>query len=312
METNNNNQQAEILDINFLNRIADRFISASGLTKKDFEREASFALQLIHTNKRLAECSKESILKAVLNIANIGLTLNPISKYAYLVPRWNSIKRCNEATLEPSYVGLVKLLTDSQSIKSITATPIYDNDMFEIVYGMYPNVIHKPVFSAARGNIKGVYAIATLHDGSKQFEAMTIGEVYDIRDRSESWKAFKEGKIKSCIWGDDESEMFRKTVIKRIYKYLPKTDRMKFIEEAIEIDNQDYKATPQMIMYIDELIRKSTLTIERQEAIELEMPTLTSKRAEEIIIMLQQNQQPSLPQQLETKIILETEKENKK
>lgn len=87
---------------------------------------------------------------------------------------------------------------------------------------------------------------------------------------------------------------------------------MKFIEEAIEIDNQDYKATPQMIMYIDELIRKSTLTIERQEAIELEMPTLTSKRAEEIIIMLQQNQQPSLPQQLETKIILETEKENKK
>jgi phage RecT family recombinase len=313
MENQNNQQQQVDKAINaaYFAPIAQRFIEASGLEKKHFEKEVSFALQLIHGNKRLADCTQESFLKAVLNIANVGLTLNPVSKYAYLVPRYNNVKRVNEACLEPSYVGLVKLLTDSGSIKNITATLIYDNDQFEVIYGMYPNIVHKPVFGGERGNIKGVYAVATLHDGSKQFEVMTTEEVHEIRSRSESWRAYEAKKISTCVWVDDEGEMFRKTVIKRIYKYLPKTERMQKVQEAIEVDNTDYTATPQMIMYIDELVRKSTLTEERKQQIEYEMSGLSAKRAEELIIHLQQSQQPTLNEQYKERLQLETIKEEK-
>ena len=61
-----------------------------GLSKEQFNKEASFAIQHLAKNPYLQKASKTSILQSVLNIAQTGLTLNPVSKYAYLVPRYNS------------------------------------------------------------------------------------------------------------------------------------------------------------------------------------------------------------------------------
>ena len=99
-------------------------------------------------------------------------------------------------------------------ISQIYAHPVYEGDEFEYSLGMHQDIIHKPKNKTR--NITGVYAVAVLPNGQMQAEVMEREEIDDIRAMSESYKAFKAGKIKSCVWEDHYSEMARKTVIRRL------------------------------------------------------------------------------------------------
>lgn len=263
-----------------------------GLDLVTIKREISFAIQLMNKSQKLQGCSANSKMAAIVNIANIGLTLNPAAKEAYLLPRWSSITKEDECCLEPSYVGLVKLLTDAGSVKNVLCQLVYEGDNFHIdIADNKTPVKHSPcLIKANRGGLIGAYAIATLPDDNRQVEWMDKDELYGIRERSETYKAFLAGKVKSCTWVTDEGEMMRKTVIKRIYKYLPRTDRMTAIDNAIEVDNQDYKATDGQINYIESLIESSTYDHEQRKYLEGELVNLSSVRASELIEDLRLNQ----------------------
>lgn len=266
--------------------IKNRFIELSD--KVTFDKECSFAIQHLQKNPYLAKSTPNSLLQSVLNIVQVGLTLNPVQKLAYLVPRWNNSISSVECCLEPSYQGLVKLLTDSGSITNCYAHLIYENDVFEQILGTENVIIHKPKLGE-RGNAIGVYAVAVLNNGSKQCEVMDISEINEIRDSSESYKSFKAGKSKSCIWNDWFDEMARKTVIKRLVKYLPKT-KYENIAKAIELTNDDFKISDGQINYIDSLLRTSTIAEERKDFIERNLNTYTKEQAQKTIEMLKENQ----------------------
>jgi len=187
--------------------IKERFCKV--MDEQTFTKEVSFAVQHIGNNKYLADCKQESLMKAVYNIALTGLSLNPIHKLAYLVPRFTGGNKI--AVLEASYQGLVKLLTDTGSIQNVYSHLVYKEDEFEVSLGTSSEIIHKPKFKSKE--ITHVYAVAILNDGSKQFEIMDIGQLHDIRALSESYKAFVAKKVSSCIWVTHEGEMCRKTVI---------------------------------------------------------------------------------------------------
>lgn len=271
-----------------------------GMNPSVIKKEVSFALQAINKSSKLKECTPESKIAAVINIANIGLTLNPVAKEACLVPRWNNALKVNECSLEPMYPGLVKLLTDAGSVKSISAQIVYENDRISINKGDNQSpVTHIPELnSAKKGQIIGVYAIATLIDGSRQVEWMDKLATDEIKERSETFSAYKSGKIKTCTWVTDEPEMMRKTVIKRIYKYLPRTERMQAIDNAVSIDNTDYAASNDQLAYIESLLHTSTLEQRQVDNIEMEIPVMNGKRASEVIKMLQMNQQETDKQRL--------------
>lgn len=253
-----------------------------------FEKECSFALQHLSKNSYLAGSTPESLLTSVLNVAQIGLTLNPAQKLAYLVPRYNNAKKVLECSLEPSYQGLVKLLTDSGSVNNVYSYLVYENDTFEQILGTSNEIIHKPKLGN-RGKIIGIYAVAVLSNGTKQVEVMDIDEVNEIRDSSEGYKAFKAGRAKSAIWEDWYEEMARKTVIKRLVKYLPKSNYDK-LAKAIDLANEDYKASFSQLSYIDSLLLTSTISEERKQFIEKYMNTYTSEQARDTIEMLKNNQ----------------------
>jgi recombination protein RecT len=65
---------------------------------------------------------------------------------------------------------------------------------------------------------------------------MPIAKVYDIRDRSEAWKAYKKTTAKKCPWVTDEEEMIKKTCVKQASKYWPKRERL---DQAIHHLNTD-------------------------------------------------------------------------
>lgn len=232
--------------------------------EKTFLTECGFALQAINANPNLRKAEPTSILQAVYNIALTGLSLNPVLKLAYLIPRFGggTIK----ASLDPSYQGMVKLLTDTGSVKNVYAHVVWEGDEFEVELGTETKIVHKPKFKTKV--IEKVYAVAILHDGVRQIEVMTKQETDAIKAISESYKAFLAGKISSCIWVDNEPEMCRKTVIKRISKYLPKTDRWEKFSQAVEIDNQDYLISDDQRYYLLNLLEARVIDPEIKKMLE--------------------------------------------
>lgn len=199
--------------------------------KLSFKKEAQFALQLLKANDFLrstAQDSPDTLKNAITNIAAIGISLNPATKEAYLVPRKKQV------CLDISAIGLIKLATDSGSIKWAQVELVRKNDKFEFKgVGLVP--IHQMDPFSDRGEIVGAYSVAKTIDGDFLVTVMSAKECHDIRDRSEAWKAFKAGKVQSCPWSTDEGEMIRKTVIKRAYKFWPKSERL---DTAVHVINE--------------------------------------------------------------------------
>jgi recombination protein RecT len=196
------------------------------------QKESEFAMQLLSANTFLlstAMKNKESIRSAIMNIALIGLSLNPASKLAYLVPRGGKV------CLDISYIGLVKLATDTGSILWVQANVVRHKDEF-VLNGAGKEPTHKyNPFATDRGDIIGAYCIAKTGTGEFLTEVMSLNELIDIRDRTEAYKAYAAKKTQSCPWISDETEMMKKTVVKRAYKYWPKSERL---ERAINVINE--------------------------------------------------------------------------
>jgi recombination protein RecT len=209
--------------------------------EENFIKEAAFAMQIFEGNDYLAGSTPESKIQALMNLADSGLTLNPTMKLAYLIPRRKAGKTV--CVLEPSYMGLVKLLTDTGSVRSIECHPVYKGDECEIDMASDRKVLrHTPYMMRGlpKGDMVAVYSLATLADGSKHFEIMSKQEIDGIKGRSESVKAGR-----SSPWDTDPEEMARKTVLKRHTKHLPKSSRFEKLAKAIEMDNEDYTSGSQ-------------------------------------------------------------------
>ncbi|MEN5285793.1 recombinase RecT [Stenotrophomonas lactitubi] len=196
----------------------DSFVSVLTDRSISFDREAEFALQTLYGNDyamKIAMQNRSSVIAAVVNIAAIGISLNPAKKQAYLVPRDGKI------CLDISYMGLLDLAIESGSIRWGQAKLVYEKDQFELV-GIDQQPIHKHApFSRDRGEVIGAYVVVKTPEGDYLTECMDREDIDRIMGRSQSVRAGK-----SSPWKTDWHEMARKTVVKRGYKYWPKTDRL--------------------------------------------------------------------------------------
>lgn len=190
-----------------------------------FEQEALFAVQALRKNSYLAQVATnnpQSLRDAIFNLAAIGLTLNPIEKQAYLIPRDGQV------CLDISYMGLCDLATSNGEIIAVRAVLVHANDTLEITgISTAPNHSYQPF--GDRGDIVGVYCCAILPSGIVLSETMTLAECHAIRNRTDIWKKHQKGP-----WLTDEGEMIKKTVIKRAAKLWPAVNRFK---KAIDVLN---------------------------------------------------------------------------
>lgn len=211
--------------------VRDRFTAMAG-NGLDFEREAGFAMQVLTASDyamRIAQENRQSVINAVVNVAAIGISLNPAKRQAYLVPRDGRI------CLDISYMGLLDLAIQSGSILWGQAEVVHEVDGFTLHGFDKPPTHSRNPFAKERGPIVGAYTVVKTRDGDYLTACMSIDEVFAVRDRSSAWKAWVEKK-KKCPWVTDEGEMVKKTVIKRAYKLWPKTDRL---DTAVHYLNTD-------------------------------------------------------------------------
>lgn len=185
-----------------------------------WNKELVFALQSIRSSEVLQRCPSESIMNAIVNLATIGISLNPALALAYLVPRGG------KCVLDISYRGMVRIATDSGSVLDVDATVVHSRDEFYYEMGLDPKLVHRPHLGSDAGEMTHVYAVAVLHNGVKKFIVLNRKEIEKIKATS---------KAKAGPWVDWEAEMWRKTAVKKLYKLLPQTDRM---SEAIAAVNE--------------------------------------------------------------------------
>ena len=195
----------------------------------DSKREMFFASQIIKGNDMLESFVKsqpDGVISALVSVATLNLSLNPSLAFAYLVPRGG------KCILDIGYRGLIKVLTDSGTVRNIDAENVYSNDFFDCEKGTDSFIKHKPKYGD-RGEYIGTYAIGYFHDGGCQWtfledkEMNAIQKVSTAKDeRYAPWK------------GDFKDEMRKKSAIKRLYKILPKTKLSDNVIGALEHDDK--------------------------------------------------------------------------
>jgi recombination protein RecT len=201
------------------------------ISVEKFVRTAQTA---IVSTRNIEKANPQSLLMACSKAAADGLILD--GREAALV-----IDYKGEVQYRPMMRGLLKLAYNSGLVKSISVQVAHENDEFEYFLGDEERIEHKIDFkSGDRGAPMAVYAVAHLADGVVMREVMTVAQINAIRDRSDAWKAYKADKIKSTPWSTDWTEMARKTVFRRLSKWLPSSTDRDALHSAAERLDEDY------------------------------------------------------------------------
>lgn len=212
------NQLATVTKI--IDGVEQDFMSVRVDESIKFEREASFAVQVLQSNSYalgVAYNNPQSLRNAVANVAAIGISLNPASKQAYLVPRKGAI------CLDISYMGMMHLAQVSGAIQWGQAAIVRANDVFERnAINEAPTHKFKPFDTKEqRGEIVGAYVVVKTDSGDYLTHTMNREDIDAIMNRSESVKSGK-----SSPWKTDYEEMAKKTVVKQAHKYWPRRERL--------------------------------------------------------------------------------------
>lgn len=180
------------------------------------ERFTRIVLVTVSQTPRLLQCTPISLLTATMQAAQLGLEPGPLGQ-CYLLPYWNKKIKRYEVQFQIGYKGLIELCRRSGVISSIAAHEVCEHDEFDYQYGFEERLVHRPAITEERGQPYAYYAYAVLKDGGRAMELASRADIEAHRDRySQSRMAGK-----SSPWDTEFDEMAKKTMVKKLLKYLP-------------------------------------------------------------------------------------------
>jgi len=200
---------------------------------------ARVAVTALNKNPKLQQCSQASFMSCMLDLSAIGLV--PDGRLAHLIP-YKDV-----CTLVIDYKGLVELVMRSGNFSKIYADIVRENDDFSFNKGEVER--HHYSLGQDRGKVIGTYAIVTSKDGVEQAEVMSMDEIEKIMKSSNGYKQAKKYN-KSSIWDDHFEEMAKKTVFRRLTKWLKLSPE---IQDGInKIDEHEFRnVTPEKTSITD-------------------------------------------------------------
>lgn len=184
----------------------------------DPARYARVVLTEVSKNPDLLKCTPQSFLGAVMTAAQLGLEFGPQLGHAYLIPYRS------EATLVIGYKGWVKLLYQSGLVTEIDAAMVHEKDDFSWSKGLRPTLEHKPA-RGDRGPVTDYYVIVRTAMGGNLFAVMSKQEVVEHQKRY---------NLRGKGWSDNFNEMALKTVLLRIYRWLPVSTEQAAIASRVD------------------------------------------------------------------------------
>lgn len=181
-------------------------------------------------NAALLDCTKESMLSALIESAQLGLP--PMLRKAALVPYGKEVQ------FQPMYGGLMELGRRTEKIK-ITGHVVYEKDDFDLAHGTDDHLHHVPCMEEDPGDMIGSYTVWTFDSGMQTFLFMPAHQIFKVRAVSQAWKRAqrepKNAKAQETPWVQWPDQMWIKTVIKRHSKLQPCSIEM---ERAVQLDDR--------------------------------------------------------------------------
>jgi recombinational DNA repair protein RecT len=252
-------QLSEVFELEaFRNNFILNYLKTTGKDNGEmvFEREKILFMKAVTDNPQLQKCDRFSIYSSMVELGASGMTLN--EGIAGIIPYGG------KAQFQIFWKGRLEQMSQMPEINFVNPPQVvYQLDEFEYELGEVVRIIkHKPSKDPDREKslITHVYVILDTIYGKKHY-LMTRGEVLKIRDNySQGYKSYlaeckkqgvepgnrvikkmkgKDGRgdwelpLDPPFWVTSEDEAFKKTLIKRVYKSLPKTPRLKALDAKL-------------------------------------------------------------------------------
>lgn len=182
----------------------------------DTARLLRIIMTAFRTNPDLMDCTTQSVLGAVMQLAQLGL--EPILNLAHLIPYNNKKTGKKECQMIIGYRGYQQLAMRTNEIQLIKLHEVYQGDEFSYEYGLEPKLIHKPAPFSSRGEVVYFYARMLFKNGTQDFMVMYREDIDAIRDAYSVGYKFNKA---NSPWQTDYLAMARKTLLKQFLKYAP-------------------------------------------------------------------------------------------
>lgn len=191
---------------------------------------ARVALNACMKNTRLLECSRQSLMLAVMEAAALGLEPNTLG-LSYLVPY------AGVATLIIGYKGYVQLAGRAGTM--ILADLVYEKEAHKATQ-REPERFHVKLPPAERGaEVIAAYAVGSprgVAPHAKPAVWLWREDLDAHRARSRSWQEYVKDHGKVTPWITDEAAMQRKTCIRGLAPYLPLSPQF---QRALTVDDAE-------------------------------------------------------------------------
>lgn len=227
-----NDTEKKPLTIGELMKSKERQIAAALPKHLTSEKMMRIALTEINRNPALKKCTASSLIGSIIQASQLGLVPDSILGEAYLIPYKNNKKNVTECQFMAGYQGLMRLAYQSNAIKNIFAKEVCENDSFKFQWGSEPTLHHTFDRNIDRGVASCYYAIAYLTNGGVQFEVMSKEDVDKHKTMS------KTGGTTYSPWNTSYDEMAKKTAIRKLLKYLPKSSEDMTLARLVNLDEQ--------------------------------------------------------------------------
>ncbi len=189
-----------------------RMITAALPKHVNADRMLQVAQTAVTQNPALLECDAGTLFGALIKCTQLGLEPNNALGQLYLIPFNNRKQNRKDVQVIIGYKGMIDLARRSGHIDSLQAIAVRDGDEFSYEYGLNEHLKHVP--GNNRGEITHFYAYAKLKGGGFQFEVLPKNDIDKIMRGTQSGGKYGP-------WADHPEQMGRKTMIRRLFNYLP-------------------------------------------------------------------------------------------
>ena len=209
-----------------------------GMDSRRFMRTVVNTISTHPQSDKLLRADRQSLFNSCQKAAGDGLLID--GREATLVVFHDRKSNTDRVSYIPMVQGLVKLARNSGEISNIIAELVYSKDDFQYRPGVDTQPIHDPQWFGDRGKPIGVYAVVTTKDNEKIVSVMPEKRIYSIAGTGRNADQYSPTK------GANFEEWWKKTAIKNVLKYSPKST---YLESAISSDNKSTGTTYEVPEY---------------------------------------------------------------